>query len=561
MDSTVDRKPWVKHYPPDVPAELSPLEFSSIGEMIELSAQRFRDRPAFENFGVTLSYADTLRLSRDFAAYLQSGLGLNNGERVAVMIPNLLQYPVVLFGILRAGLTAVSVNPLYTARELEHQLKDSGASAIVIFESAAHTLQAVLTRTPVRHVIIASVGDMLGWVKGTVVNFVFRRVRKMVPDFELPGAVRLPAALADGAGLPFEAPQIGPDDIAFLQYTGGTTGLAKGAILLHRNVLANVEQVRCFVAQELKVGEEVCITCLPLYHILALVLNCMLYFQLGGKQVLITNPRDLDRFVDTLATSRFSFMVGVNTLFNALVNHPRFAQIDFSSLRLCYGGGAPIQEDVAQRWKAATGKPLLEGYGLTETSGAVSAISVDATEHTGTTGFPITGTEVEIRDEKGAVRPHGEAGQVYVRGPQVMVGYWQLPHETAAVLGADGFLATGDVGLITAEGYLKIVDRVKDMILVSGFNVYPNEVEDVVMKHPGVLEAAVIGVPDNMTGEAVKLFVVKKHPNLTAADIIAHCREGLTGYKVPRHIEFRGALPKSPIGKILRRQLREPTRQ
>jgi long-chain acyl-CoA synthetase len=558
--TTIDRKPWTKRYPPGVPAELGPLPFSSIGHMVEASAQRYSELAAFENFGVTLSYADTLRLSRDFAAYLQNGLGLSKGERVAIMMPNLLQYPIALFGTLRAGMTAVSVNPLYTARELEHQLKDSGASTIVIFESAARTLQSMIAHTPVRHVIVASVGDMLGSIKGTLINFIFRRVKKQVPGYDLPGAVPFPAALAEGARLRLDAPPVGLDDIAFLQYTGGTTGLSKGAMLLHRSVLANVEQVRAFVGPELRVGAEICITCLPLYHILALVLNCMLFFELGGKQILITNPRDLDRFVHTLARSRFTFMVGVNTLFNALANHPRFAQVDFSAMHHCYGGGAPIQEGVAQRWKAVTGKPLLEGYGLTETSGAVSVTPTDASEHTGTTGFPITSTEIEIRDDQGAVLPQGETGQVYVRGPQVMAGYWRRPDETAAVLGQDGFLASGDVGLITPEGYLKIVDRLKDMILVSGFNVYPNEIEDVMMKHPGVLEAAAVGVPDSATGEAVKLFVVKKDANLSVADLTAYCREHLTGYKVPRHIEFRGALPKSPVGKILRRQLREPTR-
>jgi long-chain acyl-CoA synthetase len=558
--SAVAGKPWVEHYPPGVPEKLAPLQFESLGAMIESCAARYSELPAFENFGVTQTFADTLRLSRDFAAYLQSALGLATGERVAIMMPNLLQYPVALFGILRAGLTAVSVNPLYTARELEHQLKDSGASAIVIFESGAHTLQSVIARTPVRHVIVASVGDMLGTIKGALINFVFRSVKKQVPAFEIAGAVTFKAALAEGARLVFAAPHVGVDDIAFLQYTGGTTGLAKGAMLTHGNVLANVEQTRAFFGEHVQPTREICITCLPLYHILALVLNCMLYFQIGGKQVLITNPRDLDRFVDTLARSRFTIMVGVNTLFNALINHPRFAQIDFSTMHHCYGGGAPIQAGVAQRWKAAIGKPLLEGYGLTETSGVVSATPTNVADHTGTTGFPVPGTEVEIRDDNGMARPQGQTGQVYVRGPQVMVGYWQRPHETAAVLGKDGFLATGDVGLITPEGYLRIVDRLKDMILVSGFNVYPNEIEDVVMKHPGVLEAAAIGVPDNATGEAVKLFVVKKDANLSTADLTAYCRANLTGYKIPRHIEFRGALPKSPVGKILRRQLREPTR-
>jgi long-chain acyl-CoA synthetase len=555
-----DKKPWAQHYPPGVPAELGALPFTSIGKMLQASADRYGALPAFENFGVRLTYADTLRLSRDFAAYLQSGLSLGRGERVAIMMPNLLQYPVALFGILRAGLTVVSVNPLYTARELEHQLRDSGATVIVIFESAAHTLQSIIAHTPVRHTIIVSVGDLLGAIKGTLINFVFRRLKKQVPAYAIPGAVTLSAALADGARLAFDAPEVGPEDIAFLQYTGGTTGLSKGAMLTHRNVLANVEQTRAFFGGNITDAEEICITCLPLYHILALVLNCMLYFQMGGKQILITNPRDLDRFIDTLAGSRFTIMVGVNTLFNALVNHPRFAQLDFSTMHHCYGGGAPIQESVALRWKGVTGKPLLEGYGLTETSGVVSATPTNVSDHTGTTGFPVTGTEVEIRDEKQNVLAQGETGQVYVRGPQVMAGYWHSPYETAAVLGADGFLATGDIGLITPLGYLKIVDRLKDMILVSGFNVYPNEIEEVLMKHPGVLEAAAVGVPDAATGEAVKLYIVKKDANLSTAEVTAYCRANLTGYKMPRHIEFRGALPKSPVGKILRRQLRDSAR-
>jgi long-chain acyl-CoA synthetase len=553
-------KPWAQHYPPGVPVELGPVPYTSIGQMVEQSAQRYASQPAFENFGVTLSFADTERLSRDFAAYLQTGLGLRKGDRVALMLPNLLQYPVALFGVLRAGLVAVSVNPLYTARELEHQLKDSGAVAIVIFEAAAHTLQSIIAQTQVRHVIVASVGEMLGLVKGTLIDFVFRRVKKQVPAWQLSGSIGVAAALARGAKLSFNAPGVAASDLAFLQYTGGTTGLSKGAMLTHANVLANVAQSRAFFGEHLRESAEVCITCLPLYHILALVLNCMLYFQLGGRQILITNPRDFDRFVATLAKSRFTVMVGVNTLFNALVNHPGFAQLDFSTLRSCYGGGAPVQDGVAQRWKSVTGLPLLEGYGLTETSGMVSATPPVATDHTGTTGFPVTGTEIEIRDESGRPLPQGETGQVCVRGPQVMQGYWQRPAETEAVLGADGFLATGDVGLITEKGYLKIVDRLKDMILVSGFNVYPNEIEDVVMRHPGVLEAAAVGVPDDTTGEAVKLYVVKRDPALTAESLIAHCRDRLTNYKVPRQIEFSQALPKSPVGKILRRQLRDGAR-
>ena len=557
MDASASAKPWLKSYPPGAPEHLPPLEFESIPRMLEASVTRYRDEPAFESFGKRITYGELDRLSRDFAAYLQSQLALKKGDRVAVMMPNILQYPVAVFGILRAGLIVVSVNPLYTARELEHQLKDSGASAIVIYEGAAHTLQAVLARAPVKHVIVASVGDMLGLVKGALINFVLRSVKKMVKPWDIAGAVRFPATLAQGGSRSLSAPAVAADEIAFLQYTGGTTGVSKGAMLQHRHILSNVEQILAFTGNTVRAGQEVAIAPLPFYHILALVLNCMMFVRRGGLQVLIANPRDIPSLVKTMQASRFTFFVGVNTLFNALAHNAEFARLDFSNLRMAGGGGAPVQLAVAKRWKEITGRVLSEGYGLTETAGAVSINRTDNAEHTGTTGLPLPGTEVQIRDAEGRLLLQGETGQVFVRGPQIMAGYWQRADETAQVLGVDGFLATGDMGLITPEGLLKIVDRLKDMILVSGFNVYPNEVEEVVAMHPGVLEACAVGVPDEAAGEAVKLFVVRKDPALGVEELLAHCRENLTGYKVPKHIEFRDTLPKSPVGKILRRELRE----
>jgi long-chain acyl-CoA synthetase len=558
MDAAADRRPWLKSYPPGVPADMPPLEFDSLPQMLEASVARYRDRIAFESFGVGLSYRDLDRLSRDFAAYLQGSLGLKRGDRVALMMPNILQYPIAVFGILRAGLTVVNVNPLYTARELGHQLKDSGASAIVIFEGAAHALQAALAHAPLQRVIVASIGDLLGLVKGAVVNFVLRSVKKMVKPWSIPGAVRFSEALKQGAGRSLSAPPLKGDDLAFLQYTGGTTGVSKGAMLYHRHILANVQQLRAYYGDRFQDGREVAIAPLPFYHILALVLNCMMGVRGGSKQVLIANPRDIRSLVKTMSGG-FTFFVGVNTLFNALVNNPEFAKLDFSGLRISGGGGAPVQVAVAKRWKEITGCVLSEGYGLTETSGAVSANPPGIAEHTGTTGLPIPGTEVEIRDEVERALPQGAVGQVFVRGPQVMAGYWQRPDETAKVLRSDGWLATGDMGLITPEGQLKIVDRVKDLILVSGFNVYPNEIEEVMAGHPGILESCAIGVPDEQTGEAVTLFVVRKDPNLNKEKVIAFCRENLTGYKIPKHVEFRDALPKSPVGKILRRELRATT--
>lgn len=553
---TDERRPWLKNYPPGVPADIGPLPYVTIPALLAGSVARFGDRPAFENFGVQMSYAELDRRSRDFAAYLQSGLGLRKGDRVAVMMPNVLQYPIALFGILRAGLIVVSVNPLYTARELEHQLKDSGAAAIVIYEGAAATLQSILRATPVKHVIVAAVGDMLGLVKGMLINFVLRRVKKMVPDWNIAAAVRFPEALAAGQGLSFTAPAVDTEDLAFLQYTGGTTGVSKGAMLKHRNVLADVAQVQVYFTGHVSEGTEVAVAPLPFYHILALVLNCMMHLALGSRQILVTNPRDIPRLVKTLDGSGFTFFVGVNTLYNALAHNAEFAKLDFSKARVFGGGGAPLQVSVAKRWKEITGKPLVEGYGLTETSGAATVNPPNITEHTGTTGFPLPSTDVEIRDPEGKVVPLGDSGEVHIRGPQVMAGYWNRPEETAKVIGKDGFFATGDIGQFTPEGYLKIVDRLKDMVLVSGFNVYPNEIEDVLAAHSGILEAAVIGIPDEQSGEAVKAVVVRKDPSLTAEQVIAHCRASLTGYKVPRQVEFRNSLPKSPVGKILRRELR-----
>ncbi len=554
---TIDpRKPWLALYPPGVPADYPPPEHDTVAGLMQAAAAQFGERPAFENFGVTASFADIDRHAKDLAAYFQSVLGLKKGDRVAIMMPNLIDYPVALFAIFRAGLVVVSVNPLYTARELEHTLKDSGALAIVIYEGAAHTLQEIIARTPVKHVITASVGGMLGFPKGWILNLVLRHVKKMVPAWSIPGAVAFRDALKQGAGRQFTPPTIGGDDLAILQYTGGTTGVSKGAMLRHRNVVANVEQMRLYFSPVVNEGEEVAVAALPFYHILALVLNCMLFFRLGGRQILITNPKDIPRFVATLKDSRFSFIVGVNTLYNALVNNPDFAAVDFSRLKIAGGGGAPLQLAVAKRWKEITGKTLVEGYGLTETSGASSCNLPTITEHTGTTGLPLPGVDIEIRDDLGHALPQGEVGQVFIRGPNIMQGYWQRPDDTAQVLGDDGYLATGDMGLVTPEGYLKIVDRLKDMVLVSGFNVYPNEIEDVLAGHPGILESAVIGIPDDQSGEAVKAVVVRKDPALDEKAIIAFCRERMTGYKVPRQVEFRDTLPKSPVGKILRRELR-----
>jgi long-chain acyl-CoA synthetase len=551
-------KIWLKSYPPGVPAEIDYRQHKSIGELFEASVAKFRDRPAYHNMGKSISFGELDRLSRAFGAWLQAK-GLGKGARVAVMMPNCLQYPVCIFGILRAGCTVVNVNPLYTARELEHQLRDSGAEAIVILENFAHVLQEVIGKTSVKHVVVAALGDMLG-PKGLLVNFVLRNVRKMVPAYELPNAQRFNAMIAEGEGGTLRAADVGHEDPAFLQYTGGTTGVSKGAVLVHRNILANLEQATAWISPFLGDQPQVIITALPLYHIFSLTANCLIMTKLGGCNILITNPRDIPSFVKELAKHRFTMITGVNTLFNALLNHADFAKLDFSGLRVALGGGMAVQKVVADRWKQVTGVTLVEAYGLSETSPAATINPLDLKEYNGAIGLPISSTEISIIGDDGRALPIGQAGEVCIRGPQVMAGYWQRPDETAKVMTPDGYFCTGDVGIMDDKGFVRIVDRKKDMILVSGFNVYPNEIENVVAMHQGVLECAAIGVPDPNSGEAVKLFVVKRDPSLTEADLRKHCEENLTGYKRPKHIEFRSELPKTNVGKILRRELRDKAR-
>ncbi len=549
-------KVWLNSYPPGVPADVDLNEFRSIGALFDMGAAAYADRTAYICMGREVTYAELDRLSRDFAAYLQSDLKLARGARVALMMPNVLQYPVCLFGALRAGCTVVNCNPLYTVPELVHQLKDSGAEAIVIVENFAHVLEKALPQTAVRHIVTTQLGDMLGGLKGALVNFVVKRVKKMVPAWSIAGSVPWSKALARGAAAAFTAPDVGHDDIAFLQYTGGTTGVAKGAILTHRNIIANLQQAHAWLKPFLH-ERELIITALPLYHIFSLTANCLTFFKLGATNVLITNPRDIPGFVKELGKHKFTAITAVNTLFNALLNNPEFAKLDFSHLHISLGGGMAVQKAVAEKWKQVTGQPLIEAYGLTETSPAATMNPMDLQDYNGSIGLPISSTEVAIRDDAGKDVALGESGELCVRGPQVMAGYWQRPEETEKVMMADGYLRTGDIAVMDEKGFVRIVDRKKDMILVSGFNVYPNEVEAVVVMHPGVMEAAAIGVPDAHSGEAVKLFVVKKDPNLTAEAIVAHCKESLTGYKVPHQIEFRKDLPKTNVGKILRRALRD----
>ncbi|WP_313952191.1 long-chain-fatty-acid--CoA ligase FadD [Accumulibacter sp.] len=550
-------KIWLKSYQEGVPAEITLNDFQSLGELFEKSVAQYRDRVAYINMGVELKYGELDKLSRDFAAYLQTVLKLPQGARVALMMPNVLQYPVCIFGALRAGYVVVNVNPLYTPRELEHQLKDSGAEVIVILENFAVTLEQVLARTPVKHVVLARLGDMLGFPKGTVVNFVVKYVKKMIPAWSLPRAVNFRAALAKGASAELKAVTVGQEDVAFLQYTGGTTGVSKGAMLLHRNILANLSQAHAWIKPALGKEQHLIVTALPLYHIFALTANCFTFFKVGASNLLITNPRDIPGFVVELSKYPFTVITGVNTLFNAMLNNDAFCKLNFSQLKVTLGGGMAVQKAVAERWKEVTGKPLIEAYGLTETSPAATINPLDIPEYNGSIGLPVSSTEVAIRDDSGADVPLGERGELCVRGPQVMAGYYNRPEETAKVIMADGFLLTGDVAVMDEKGFVRIVDRKKDMILVSGFNVYPNEVEDVVAQHPGVLEVAAVGVPHDKSGEAVKIFVVKKDQALTAEALIAHCREHLTGYKVPSQVEFRAELPKTNVGKILRRELRD----
>jgi long-chain acyl-CoA synthetase len=550
------KKVWLNRYPADVAAEINPDRYQSLVDMFEQATARYADQPAFMNMGEVMTFRKLEERSRAFAAYLQQGLGLQKGDRVALMMPNLLQYPVALFGILRAGMVVVNVNPLYTPRELEHQLNDSGASAIVIVSNFAHTLEKVVDKTQVKHVILTRMGDQLSAAKGTLVNFVVKYIKRLVPKYHLPDAISFRSALQHGYRLQYIKPEIINTDLAFLQYTGGTTGVAKGAMLTHRNMLANLEQVRAAYSPLLYERKELVVTALPLYHIFALTMNCLLFIELGGQNLLITNPRDIPGLVKELAKYPFTAMTGVNTLFNALLNNKEFQQLDFSSLHLSAGGGMPVQHAVAERWEKLTGRFLLEGYGLTECAPLVSANPHDMDYHSGSIGLPVPSTEVKLIDDEGEEVPAGEPGELCVKGPQVMLGYWQRPDATDEIL-QDGWLRTGDIAVMDEEGFMRIVDRKKDMILVSGFNVYPNEIEDVVMQHSGVLEVAAVGVPSGASGEAVKIFVVKKDASLTEEALVVFCRRHLTGYKVPKLVEFREELPKSNVGKILRRELRD----
>ena len=552
-------RPWFQSYPQGVPHEVDLDEYRSIVSVFETAVRDYRDRPAFSNFGKSLTYHQIDALSRDFAAYLLGELKLKKGDRVAIMMPNCLQYPIAIFGILRAGLTVVNVNPMYTARELRHQLVDSGASALLVVDNFGHTVQEVVADTPLKQVITTGLGDMLGFPKGPLINFVLKYVKKLVPDYDIPGSVRFKDTLTLGRLHKLPVIDIDSTDIAFLQYTGGTTGVAKGAMLTHRNMVANMQQAGAWVGKGLDLGNEVIITALPLYHIFALTANSLVFMKLGGLNHLISNPRDMPGFVKELQKTRFSAITGVNTLFNGLLNTPGFDQVDFSNLKMTLGGGMAVQRAVAEKWKKVTGVTLVEAYGLTETSPAACINPMDLKGFNGSIGLPVPSTDVCLKDDDGRLVPLGEVGELCVKGPQVMKGYWQRPEETANVIDSEGWLHTGDMAKMDANGFFYIVDRKKDMILVSGFNVYPNEVEDVIASMEGVLEVAAIGVPDEKSGEAVKVFIVKKDPALTAEQVKAYCRENLTGYKQPRVVEFRTDLPKTNVGKILRKELRDPS--
>jgi long-chain acyl-CoA synthetase len=550
-------KIWLKNYPSGVPAEINPDEYSSLLEVIAESCGRFAELPAYTSMGTTVTFAQYDRLAWDFAAWLQTSAGLRRGDRIALMLPNVLQYPIALYGALRAGLTVVNTNPLYTARELEHQLTDSGAKAIVILENFAHTLTGIVDKTQLETIVVTEVGDQLQWPKSSVVNLVVRRVRKQVPPWTLPSAVRFNAVLNQGHYLDLQPVKLNHEDIAFLQYTGGTTGVAKGAMLTHRNMVANVLQSAAWIGNAARIGKDVVITALPLYHIFALTANWLSFLKLGGHNILIPNARDFPGFVAELKKYRFSYISGVNTLFNALLHTPGFGDLDFSELRITLGGGMAVQRAVAERWKQVTGNVLTQAWGLTETSPAACINPFIGYEFNGSIGLPISSTEISIRADDGAELASEAVGEICVRGPQVMHGYWKRPDETENVMLPGGWLRTGDIGRIDEEGFVYIEDRKKDMILVSGFNVYPNEVESVAATHPGVREVAAVAQPDERSGEVVVLFAVKQDPNLTAQQLIDHCRAQLTGYKVPRHVYFRNELPKTNVGKILRRELRD----
>jgi long-chain acyl-CoA synthetase len=550
-------KIWLQQYPKGIPAEISVDEYSSLKEILERSCRKFAELPAYGNMGVSITYRELDGASRNFGAYLQKGAGLRKGDRVALMLPNLLQYPVALFGVLRAGLTVVNVNPMYTARELEHQLNDSGATAIVVLENFAHTLQEVLPKTPIKTVISTQVGDMFPWPKGLLTNLVVKHVKKMVPRWQIPDAVSFGAALAAGRAQTLDDVALNHDDIAFLQYTGGTTGVAKGAILTHRNMVANLQQMAAWITRDLEEGKETAILPLPLYHVYALTSN-LVFMKIGAHIILITNPRDMPAFIKELRKQKFTAIIGVNTLYNALLNAPGFGEVQTRYIKMTNAGGMAVQRAVAEKWKQATGVAIMESYGLTETSPAAISNPLGIKDWTGNIGVPIPSTEAVILDDEGREVAIGQVDEICIRGPQVMKGYWNRPDETAKVFTRDGWLRTGDMGFMDARGSFKITDRKKDMIVVSGFKVFPNEIEDVVMMHPGVLEAAVVGATDSKSGEVVKLFVVRKDPKLAEQALLEHCRKYLTGYKIPKIVEFRDEpLPKSNIGKILRRQLRE----
>ncbi len=552
-------KTWLKQYPAGVPAEIDVAQYASLVALLEESFRKYRDLPAYRFMGKVVTFAQVDDASRALAAYLQS-LGLDKGDRVAIMMPNVPQYPVAVAAILRAGYVVVNVNPLYTPRELEHQLKDSGAKAILMVENFAAVLQQVKAAVPTKHVVLTALGDMLGFPKSLIVNYVVRKVKKMVPAYELPGAVRFNDALARGRGMTLKAAQVGPDDIAVLQYTGGTTGVSKGAVLLHRNLVANILQSEAWYQPALKKippGEQVVTVCaLPLYHIFGFNTNMMLGMRMGGCNILIVNPRDLPAVFKDLSSIKFHSFPAVNTLFNAMAHHPQMSTVDWSSLVISVGGGMAVQSATAKLWLEKTGCPIVEGYGLSETSPSASCNPVDSTAFSGNIGLPMPNTEIKLIDDDGNEVPVGTPGEIAIRGPQVMAGYWQRPEETAKVMTADGFFRSGDVGIVDERGYFRIVDRKKDMILVSGFNVYPNEVEDVVGQMPGILECAAIGVPDEKSGEVVKLVCVKSDPSVTEAQVRAYCEANLTGYKRPRVVEFRADLPKTAVGKVLRRELR-----
>jgi len=551
---------WNKHYPKGVPHEINLGSYQSISQLFEESCQRWREKVAFKNMGAELTFEDLMYLSADFASFLQNKAGLKKGDRVAIQLPNVLQYPIVLFAALRAGLVVVNTNPLYTAREMKHQFKDSGAKAIIILENAAHLLQEILPETDIQTVVVTGVGDMLGFPKSWIVNGVVKYVKKMVPSYSLPGSFSFWEAMDIGTESPFTPVTTNRDDLAFLQYTGGTTGVAKGAMLSHKNVISNMFQIAEWMRPRLVEGDEEVILALPLYHIFSLTVNGLAIMYFGGCNLMITNPRDIPAFVKTLRTNRFTIFVGLNTLFNALMNNPDFKKIDFSNLKVSVAGGMALQKAVALRWKDLTGNTLVEGYGLTETSPVVCCNPLDGTDKIGTIGLPLPSTQIDLRDDDGKPVTDGSPGELCVKGPQVMQGYWQRPDETKKIMTDDGWLKTGDVAQVDNEGFVKIVDRKKDMILVSGFNVYPNEIEDVLISHPKVLEVAAVGVPDARSTEAVKVFVVAKDPSLTEREVVEYCQKNLTAYKVPRSVEFRKELPKTNVGKILRRALRDETK-